>query len=465
MFKKLNHALAVVLTLTMVISLFAGLPPKAQAEEKNTYEALPAPPMIMPAAVNPDYPQMEKPVVEAHSNGDGTGYLDVSWNPVEGAEKYQVILFNGSYHSYWDVPATETSWTTQGKGMFPTPDQVEAGQVDFMRNGSGQEFIDEPSYLYLKANELNGGFDYSASNEYYIRLTAVYEDGATPISYATTVSIPLESEMIFEDEQDALTDEDFEKINQTLIERGFNEFDLENMPPELKEEIFTDGGTNIESEQSNIEFSSTYSDTDPSVVTINGDSFEEIEAKAELMPAPFAAIGDTSWDKHVGNWKGKIYVTYIGETSKEYRYFIYSAYQWNAKPFHAYTKDQFGAVFQSKATKYASNRASGLTVRSQYKKNYNYSLPYETTTLTSIRFVHDWKKFPNVLLDYTVGYGKLEVRYPKRYKGETASLIGYYYHPWYVPSLSVGYKNMSVDFPLPKSNKWRWDETFKIGGK
>ncbi|PGM59856.1 hypothetical protein [Bacillus sp. AFS053548] len=68
------------------------------------------------------YPQMSMPTVEAFSNEDRTGteYLDVTWEPIEDVTKYQVILFNGSIHSYWDFPAAETFWTTKGKGMFPT---------------------------------------------------------------------------------------------------------------------------------------------------------------------------------------------------------------------------------------------------------------------------------------------------------------------------------------------------------
>lgn len=206
MFKKLNHAFAIVLSLTIIISLFAGFPPKAQAEEAAAYGELPAPPILMPAAVNPDYSQMEKPIVEAHSNGDGTGYLDVSWNPVEGAEKYQVILFNGNRHSYWDVAATETSWTTQGKGMFPTPSQIEAGQVDFLRTGTGGEFALNPNDLYTKAYELNGGLDYRNSVDYYIRVTTVYDDGASPISYPTKVKIPLATPQVFHQFLNAETD-------------------------------------------------------------------------------------------------------------------------------------------------------------------------------------------------------------------------------------------------------------------
>jgi hypothetical protein len=77
--------------------------------------------------------------------------------------------------------------------MFPTPDQIEVGQVDFLRNGTGDEFALSPNELYTKAYELNGGLDYRNSVDYYVRVAAVYEDGASPISYATVKQFELET--------------------------------------------------------------------------------------------------------------------------------------------------------------------------------------------------------------------------------------------------------------------------------
>lgn len=164
----------------------------------STQSSLQAPPILQGRAVNKHYSQMPKPIVEAFSNedGTGTGYLDVSWEPVEGVTNYQVILFNGSIHSYWDVAAEETSWTSKGKGMFPTAEQIDAGQINFRRDGSGTEFSVNPSTLYKKAYEINGSLNYSVSHNYYIRVTAVHEDGASPISYSTTTMIPLETSNI-----------------------------------------------------------------------------------------------------------------------------------------------------------------------------------------------------------------------------------------------------------------------------
>lgn len=40
-----------------------------------------------------------------------------------------------------------------------------------------------------KLTYVNGGLDHSLSSDYFVRLTAVYKDGATPISYATVMTI------------------------------------------------------------------------------------------------------------------------------------------------------------------------------------------------------------------------------------------------------------------------------------
>ncbi|MEH7515369.1 hypothetical protein V7146_21860 [Gottfriedia acidiceleris] len=194
-------------TVSVITAAILGsiIPMKSHAEEitnptsentinqVNTQTSLPVPPILQGRAVNVKYPQMPIPTVEAFSNDDGTGtgYLDVSWEPVDGVTKYQVILFNGSIHSYWDVPADQTTWTKKNKGMFPTEEQIEAGQVNFKRDGSGTEFSFDPSTLYKKAFEVNGGsFNYSTGIDYYVRVTAVYNDGASPISFAATGEIP-----------------------------------------------------------------------------------------------------------------------------------------------------------------------------------------------------------------------------------------------------------------------------------
>ena len=54
-------------------------------------QMLEAPPIKQGRAINAKYSRMETPTVEAfsHEDGSGTGYLNVTWEPVENATKYQ----------------------------------------------------------------------------------------------------------------------------------------------------------------------------------------------------------------------------------------------------------------------------------------------------------------------------------------------------------------------------------------
>ncbi|MEH7453436.1 hypothetical protein [Gottfriedia acidiceleris] len=193
--KLFKQAIVTVITAAILGTI---IPMKSHAEiipEPNQVNSQTNLPIIQGRAVNDKYLQMSRPTVETYSNedGSGTGYLDVSWMPVDGVTKYQVILFNGSIHSYWDIPANQNTWTTKGKGMFPTKEQIGGGQVNFRRDGTGTDFSAGPSKLYKKAFEVNGGLNYSDSNEYYVRVTAVFEDGASPISYPTNSTIPYDN--------------------------------------------------------------------------------------------------------------------------------------------------------------------------------------------------------------------------------------------------------------------------------
>lgn len=451
-------------------SRYHGLSSNEAIDDVNIFDK-PNPQIILDQEVVADHPKMVAPEVEAFANGDGTGYLNVSWDPVEYAQKYQLFLFNGHQYATWDVPVTSTSWTTKGKKIYPTLEQLDDGRIDFLKDGTGQELADEPSYLYTKSWEINNGIDYRNSNNYYVYVRASLEDGYSPVSDATVATIPSIDEMTFLNEGSVTDMED--KVNQQLLEKGFDTETLNEMPLELKQDILNDQGTYVDSQTSDVEFSGPVSEEDDSVITLEGDSFDDFEnlSPAEgntlsTMSISSSGLGSpTKWDRTVNSFRGKTYVTYIGETPREYRYMLYSAFRWDKKPWHAYTKDQFGLAFQERGTLVASNRGSGMTVRSTYKNEYNYKLSYETSSLNSSKFLLDWKKFPNVQLDYAIGHGKVEVRYSKTERGKLASLIGYYYHPWYSPSGSVSLGPVSVDFPFPKSDKWKWNDEFTIGAK
>ncbi|MDM5283867.1 hypothetical protein ABEI56_04565 [Peribacillus castrilensis] len=192
------------LALTLFVSMLPTKQPKAEVNKsmidlavfedslsKPVSAPKPAPNIIERRTINTKYERMESPFVEAipYDDGTGTGYLDVSWEPVANAQKYQILLFNGSKHHYFTVNGDITEWTTKGKKMFPTPKHIETGMIDYLRDGSGMELSIDPTSLYKKAFEVDGMYDYSKSPYYYVRVTAIFENGASPISYATISSL------------------------------------------------------------------------------------------------------------------------------------------------------------------------------------------------------------------------------------------------------------------------------------
>ena len=74
----------------------------------------------------------------AHGNGanTGTGYVDLNWNPVEGASNYYVGIFNGKNYEYFYV-GNKTLWSTKGLGIWPTQDEISAGRYALHGDKSG----------------------------------------------------------------------------------------------------------------------------------------------------------------------------------------------------------------------------------------------------------------------------------------------------------------------------------------
>lgn len=184
--------------------------PNSEAQSQNHYvqispddiliplvsnPSLSSPGIIEPRAINPNYSRMNPPIVEAYSNNNGTntGYMNISWEPILGATGYQLIFFNGHKHQYITVGKDVTSWSSQDKAIFPKEDHIEVGNINFRNDKTGQDFPIDPSVLYKKAYELYGGVNYSSMSHYYVRITALHDDGAHPISYATPAMIPLDT--------------------------------------------------------------------------------------------------------------------------------------------------------------------------------------------------------------------------------------------------------------------------------
>ena len=101
--------------------------------------------------------------VTAYGNAlnSGTGYLNLDWSTVEGASNYYVGIHNGKTYEYFYVNGA-TSWTTQGKGIWPTEDEINSGRYLLHHDGAGSELPMLPALTYNNSGGvLAGNLNYS----------------------------------------------------------------------------------------------------------------------------------------------------------------------------------------------------------------------------------------------------------------------------------------------------------------
>ena len=140
--------------------------------------------------------------VTAKGNGvnSGTGYLELSWDKVEGAQNYYVGIHNGKEYEYFYVTGT-TSWTTKGKGIWPTETEINSGRYSLHHDGKGAELPMIPAFTYNNSGgTLAGSLNYSVcvipANEYgqapnpkYFGAKTAKLPDTLPPSQASTVSV------------------------------------------------------------------------------------------------------------------------------------------------------------------------------------------------------------------------------------------------------------------------------------
>ncbi|MGG4438650.1 DNRLRE domain-containing protein [Priestia megaterium] len=136
-------------------------------------------------AVDYHYPTLNAPTGTVTSNNDGSGYSNLSWNAVAGATGYRIKIFNGASYETFDVGNT-TSWSTKGKGIWPTADEIAAGKYQLHHDGKGTELSASPSEVYS-----NAGTKYASSRLYYFRVSAIFPGGESDNSDAYTPIMPL----------------------------------------------------------------------------------------------------------------------------------------------------------------------------------------------------------------------------------------------------------------------------------
>ncbi|WP_155008756.1 DNRLRE domain-containing protein [Priestia megaterium] len=138
-------------------------------------------------SVNYHYPTVNAPTGTVGSNNNGSGYANLSWNAVSGATGYRIKIFNGRTYETFDV-GNVTSWSTKGKGLWPTADEVAAGEYELHHDGKGTELSTYPSEVYS-----NAGDRYANSRLYYFRVSAIFPGGDSDNSEAYTPILPLDT--------------------------------------------------------------------------------------------------------------------------------------------------------------------------------------------------------------------------------------------------------------------------------
>ncbi|MBC2315324.1 DUF1175 family protein [Listeria booriae] len=146
----------------------------------------------MPPEVLPAKP--EKSVIKTTSNGagTGTGYMDISWSAVPDAIDYKVVIGNGYNYEYFNT-GNVTNWSTKGKNIFPTQEEIDEGKYKFHKDGMGEEFANNPRDLYENGFIAGSTFGLRNQEKYIVRILPVYNWGDGVSSDITDAYMPLET--------------------------------------------------------------------------------------------------------------------------------------------------------------------------------------------------------------------------------------------------------------------------------
>nr|WP_106782706.1 Ig-like domain-containing protein [Lysinibacillus timonensis] len=114
----------------------------------------------------------------------GKGLVNLQWSSVTGAKGYRVYLYNGKeYEQVYE--GTDTKWSSLGKNIWPTKEQMNNGELTLRADGSGTDLSDIPGFLY----QLHGNSE-KAADTYYFRISAFNDYGETDLSEVTAVKMP-----------------------------------------------------------------------------------------------------------------------------------------------------------------------------------------------------------------------------------------------------------------------------------
>lgn len=135
--------------------------------------------------------QMSAPTLESYKieTDPSKGYMNLSWKAVPEAISYKVGFFNGFNYQYVNVGKV-TNWSTKGKKIWATDEEIAAGKYQLHLDGTGGELPMDPIKTYTAAYQENPSVNYSDRLFYYTRIIATLSNGETPASETKTISMP-----------------------------------------------------------------------------------------------------------------------------------------------------------------------------------------------------------------------------------------------------------------------------------
>jgi hypothetical protein len=294
------------------------------------------------------------------------------------------------------------------------------------------------------------------------------------------------------------------KLDKILLEMGFEESEFSEMSLELKKEIVTDGGKQVETtlEEVNLstddaETGTTVSDTGKSFgevenkiiakldkikekKNLKGKNFNEVENKKiakfdkirgkknqspieRIYSLAGASETQNGWDKPVSShdFRAQTYLIYTGKTTNglEYTYNAWIEFEWGSKPI-SFTKDSYGIQFGVKAEKWSQNHEEYVYHTGSLGGVYPFPLSIDTGEIYGTDWSFDWSS--NYVIYETVGYGKQELRIPTTHKGTTMTIAGAYAHSHTPLPITISFGPVSTNFSISPGDKWSWSDSFTI---
>ena len=137
------------------------------------------------------YNKPNKPTVKGTANSDQkTGNLDITWPKIPGATSYQVIFSTGKEDMVFPV-GNVTSYSTKGKGLFPTDKEIDEGAFQFKRDGKGTDLAIDPRQFYENVHNEGAKNSLKGQTSYDVRIAAVFKGGTSPRSDFVRTYLPL----------------------------------------------------------------------------------------------------------------------------------------------------------------------------------------------------------------------------------------------------------------------------------